>query len=371
MYWGRIGLDKSRLTSLIAPLLIGVIISYAGRLVSDALHVPGFYDLTGVVFAASFYSLPLAIVSSVVIPLSLTLYYSVYLIAFPVYVIAGITYWLLTRKLDKYSPLYYVVVPLLYSTLWLLLYALFTHTIVYYPIYLRMKGFYVLLVDGFLSILIARALARGYRGREGIELTRMNTLFTVAVLVIAIASYIGVYVNEWGITTSFPERSGWTKYHTKMDFVWLPLGEKGINNYYIPDGRYDKGSPEYQVWVGMYWVQGRHDITDVGLVSEFAIWDQNFWLGIHGASNPYTYVDLVENISEYEFMGHRAYLMYGGMVSLSDVPPYEEVKLRGFFITFYDEKADRTGIFYACATEENYAEMYPVLWCFTGYCGVK
>ncbi len=142
-----------------------------------------------------------------------------------------------------------------------------------------------------------------------------------------------------------------------MDFVWLPIGEKGINNYYYPVDRFDRGSKGYQVWIGMYWVQGYHDPSDVGLVSEFAIWDQNFWLGMHGCPKPYTYVDLVENITVIDYQGYQAYYMYGGIVSRSDVEPYEEVVLRGFFITFYDKERDRTIIIYACATQDNIDEL--------------
>ncbi len=54
--------------------------------------------------------------------------------------------------------------------------------------------------------------------------------------------------------------------------------------------------------------------------------------------------------------------MYGGMISRSDVEPYEEVKLRGFFITFYDPQRDRTAIICACSTEENYDKMISKLW---------
>ncbi|RLG39800.1 MAG: hypothetical protein DRO05_07995 [Thermoproteota archaeon] len=54
--------------------------------------------------------------------------------------------------------------------------------------------------------------------------------------------------------------------------------------------------------------------------------------------------------------------MYGGMITPSDVKPHEEVWIEGFFITFYDEKADRTAIIYACATKENLPEMISELW---------
>lgn len=62
-------------------------------------------------------------------------------------------------------------------------------------------------------------------------------------------------------------------------------------------------------------------------------------------------------------MGTRpTYLMYGGMLTLSDVEPYEEVWLEGFFITFYDEDLDRTAIIYACATKENLPSVVDEFW---------
>lgn len=33
------------------------------------------------------------------------------------------------------------------------------------------------------------------------------------------------------MTPAFPARDGWVKVHTKMDLVWIWMGEKGINNY--------------------------------------------------------------------------------------------------------------------------------------------
>lgn len=70
----------------------------------------------------------------------------------------------------------------------------------------------------------------------------------------------------------------------------------------------------------------------------------------------------VHNITEINFKGYRAYLMYGGMITQSDVEPHEETWIEGFFITFYAEEFDRTAIIYACATKDHLPEMLSELW---------
>ena len=340
-------------------ILIAILYSVAARLLGDALHIPGFYDGLGIFLAASLLPLKWAIIAFIAIPLVLTSYYAVYLIAIWIYVLIGIIYWVIKRKvMSKVGILAYILVPVVYALSWLILYSYYTHTFKYFGLYLRMKGFYVLLFDAVVSICLAEILSRTIVSHKTIDLDlkRLDTIIVLGIVIIGISFYL-VQVNEWSITSGFHEVNGYLKFHHKMDFVWLPLGEKGINNYYYPETRFTRGSKGYQVWIGMYWVQGYHDIADVGLVSQFAIWDQNFWLGSHGSTDPYTYVDLVENISKIDYKGYNAYLMYGGMISRSDVEPYEEVVLRGFFITYYDAKRDRTAIIYACATEENINEM--------------
>ncbi len=71
--------------------------------------------------------------------------------------------------------------------------------------------------------------------------------------------------------------------------------------------------------IGMYWIQGRHDIADIGLVSQFAIWDQNFLLGAHDCPKPCTYIDVVYNTTKINYKRYNAWLMEGGVISRSDI----------------------------------------------------
>ncbi len=341
-----------------------VLASVATRALSDALHLPGFYDLVGT------YLMPelvkgrrgwlLTILVSVITPTILVLYYSPYLVAIWIYPIVAITY-LVIRKYSR--ALGALVSSVTYSILWFVLYASLSHTYQYLPAMVFTRGFAVLTLSALASYLVA-SLTSTIGSRLGRELRASELAVTTAVLiVVTMASYGVVWIQEYSLASKFPEVQGFKLFRThKMDLVWLPIGVKGVNTYYYPIDRFKRGSPGYQVWVGMYWVQGRFDPRDVGLVSQFAKWDQNFWLGIHGCPNPYTYVDLVKNVTTYNYHGIKAYLMYGGMVSRSDVKPYEEVVLRGFFITYYDPRTDHTAVIYACATKENYHKMISKLW---------
>lgn len=344
----------------IVYLIYAVLISIILRITSDALHVPGFYDLTGVIYGYLRLRPIYAFTASILIPLALSLYYNIYIYLFWIYVLCGVLFYLFRMPGIRVHYLGVLLIPILYAFSWLSSYMYLSNTVDYLPVLLRSRGFLTLLLDGYISIAIA-LMAGGVATHSEVR-GRSVAAFIIGSLVIISLSYYTVYVNEWGIASLFPAIDGYRKFHTKMDFVWLPLGVKGINNYYYPIERFDRDSPRYQVWIGLYWIQGRHDIYDVGLVSQFAIWDQNFWLGIHGARDPYTYVDVVYNVTMIKFKGRDAVLMYGGMVTLSDVEPYEEIRLRGFFITYYDTGLDRTVIIYAAATEDYFNLLEGEFW---------
>ncbi len=339
-------------------IVLSILASLAARTLADALHIPGFYDSIGI-FIASMTLTPLySLLASIASYLLLAVYYKVYVFALWIPVILSIAV-IVVRRFEKLRYISAMVLALLYSTLWFILYMSLTHTWNYVATIFRSRGFMVLTLDALFCYITALGL------HNAISKARRSTLIvSVALLIIVAAiSWIAVYYSDFSIASLFPEHKGWLLFRThKMDFVWLPLGVKGTNTYYYPIDRFKRGSPGYQVWVGMYWVQGYHDPRDVGLVSEFAKWDQNVWLGLHGCNHPYTYVDLVKNITIITFKGYKAFLMYGGMISRSDVKPYEQVTLRGFFITFYDPKTDHTAIIYACSTRENYNKMIKLLW---------
>ncbi len=343
---------------MLVEVTFSILASLLGRTLSDALHISGFYDSLSPYLAGLLLPLPLAIIVSIISYIILIAYYKVYLFLLWMPPLLTLFGWL-AKKRD--SVLIAIPASLVYALLWFLLYVYLSHTWHYLPILLGSRGFVVLILDSLASFIIAYAFAKRCIPR----LKRSRKLFVALLtftIIIIVVSWAYTSWNDYFVGNYFPEIRGWKLFRThKMDIVWLPMGSKGTNTYYYPIDRFDRNSTGYQVWFGMYWIQGRHDIKDVGLISQFAIWDQNFWLGIHGCPKPYTYVDLVKSVKEITFAGHKAVLMYGGMVSRSDVKPYEEVKLRGFFITFYDAKSDHTAIIYGCATEKNYPKMIKVL----------
>ncbi len=340
-----------RIISLVPLSLLGVL----ARIASDAIHIPGFYDSLGAICAsASVGPLPSLFVGMISGALLIP-YYEVYLVAFWIPGATALANGVLRTK--GYPTLGAVISSLVYVLGWAIVYCLATGTWGRMGSYFLTKGALIL----FLDVFICSSIGEIY-GKVGKLSGRALIVMMLASLVVIGGFWIAVKGNEWSVIEAFPEKEGWMKFHSKMDLVWIWMGEKGINNYYYPETRFDRGEPGYQVWVGLYWVQGWHDVADVSLDSEFAVWDQNFWNGIHGVKNPYTYVIDVHNITEVDFKGYRAYLMYGGMITPSDVEPYEEVWIEGFFITFYDDKADRTAIIYACALKENLPKMIDELW---------
>ncbi len=342
---------------MIEEIVISLLGSLLGRTLSDALHISGFYDSLGPYLAGLSLPLPVALIVSTASFLLLSLYYKVYLFLIwlpPILALLG-------RLSKRFGLLISIPTSLIYALLWFITYFSLSHTWDYFWILLGSRGFVVLTLDSLISFVIAYSFTKMClpRIKKSKRLFIGITMFMVIVIVV---SWAYTRWSDYFVGKYFEEVNGWKLFKThKMDIVWLPMGSKGTNTYYYPVDRFTRGSPGYQVWFGMYWIQGKHDIRDVGLISQFAIWDQNFWLGIHGCPKPYTYVDLVKSVKEIVFAGHKAMIMYGGMVSRSDVKPYEEVKLRGFFITFYDPNSDHTAIIYGCATEENYPKMIKVL----------
>ena len=340
-------------------MLLCIAASLAARTLADALHIPGFYDTLGLYLAGLTLPLGRALAAGVAAYLALTLYYRAYLLLLWVPLLLVPLAKLLWRRLGAAAgiPLALVYTSSLFAT-----YAAVSHTWGYAWLFPRTRGFIVYTLDSLAMFELAYVLRRRVELLVSRGSAKTLAAAILVLLLVAGASWAKTLQEASVYAGVFHEMPGWhlERLH-KMDFVWLPLGEKGYNTSYYPRDRFERGSPGYQVWLGMYWVEGRHDIRDVSLVSEFAVWDQNFWLGLHGCPRPYTYVDRVYNVTKVVFAGHPAYLMYGGMVTRSDVPPYEEVRLRGFFITFYDPRTDRTAIIYACSTAENVAKMLPVL----------
>ena len=332
-------------------------IGFATRILADALHLPGYMDSLGSLISASIGGPLAGGLSGLLTGLLLYKYYQIYLLGWIGAALAGVTYGYLKRK--GFPVVGIGLASLSYVAGWVIVYCLATHTWSRSLMYFETNGAMILALDTLFCGLIAELLSK--KLGKNISLKSVGLVICIA-LIVGGVSWFSVRTNEWGITNGFPEREGYLKFHTKMDIVWIWIGGKGINNFYYPNDRFTRGSPGYQVWIGLYWIQGKRDIEDVSLVSMYAVWDQNFWNSIHGVRKPYTYVNLVRNISKINFKGLDAYLMYGGMVTQSDVEPYEQVQLEGFFITFYDEENDRTGIVYACSLSGEFEHMVGELW---------
>ncbi len=346
----------NKLREELPRIVVYALLGFAVRIFSDALHLPGYYDSLGALAASA--SRPLnGLIAAVITGAFLYPYYQVYLLGWIPAALASVGFAYLRRRGTPILGAAFA--SILYVFGWDVVYCFITGTWRMFRSYLATRGALILMLDVYACSTVAEALNLNIWGK----LTGKK-LLAIGLLSVALgaSSWASVRGNEWSVTGSFPEHKGWLKFHSKMDIVWIWMGGKGINNYYYPEDRFTKGSIGYQVWVGMYWVQGWNDVRDVALVSRFAVWDQNFWNSVHGVKAPYTYVDNVLNITEIEFWGHKAYLMYGGMVTQSDVKPYEEVELQGFFITFYDEDKDRTAIIYACSIREVFPEAKDTLW---------
>ena len=173
----------------------------------DALHIPGFYDSLGIFLAASLLPLKWAIIAFIAIPLVLTSYYAVYLIAIWIYVLIGIIYWIIKRKvMSKIGILAYILIQVVYALSWLILYSYYTHTFKYFGLYISIKGFYVLLFDAVVSICLAEILSRTIVSHKTIDLDfkRLSTIIVLGVVIASVSFYL-VQVNEWGIVGGFHE----------------------------------------------------------------------------------------------------------------------------------------------------------------------
>ncbi len=129
--------------------------------------------------------------------------------------------------MSKIGILAYILIQVVYALSWLILYSYYTHTFKYFGLYISIKGFYVLLFDAVVSICLAEILSRTIVSHKTIDLDlkRLSTIIVLGVVIASISFYL-VQVNEWGIVGGFHEVNGYLKFHHKMDFVWLPLGEK-------------------------------------------------------------------------------------------------------------------------------------------------
>ncbi|RLG39801.1 MAG: hypothetical protein DRO05_08000 [Thermoproteota archaeon] len=190
-------------------------------------------------------------------------YYQAYIAAFWIPGVTAMVYGWIRKK--GHPTLGSLISSLIYVLGWSVVYCIATGTWGNIKSYLMTRGALLLYLDIFICSSIGELCSKMGRSRRALIALTLVSLVAIG------GSWIVVKGNEWGITKAFPEREGWEKFHSKMDLVWIWMGEKGINNYYYPKTRFDRGEPGYRVWVGLYWVQGWHDVKDVSLDSIFAI----------------------------------------------------------------------------------------------------
>ncbi|HDI01988.1 MAG TPA: hypothetical protein ENF78_06150 [Candidatus Bathyarchaeota archaeon] len=347
------------------------LLSLLTRSLSDLAHMPFYLDVTGTFLASMLLGPYHGALAGLISGIILMAYYQVYMLMVPFLAILGLILGFSCRKGGLMLLIGTFITVLLYQLSWLTVYTSVFGVWAYFGSYLTSQGGYGLLADGLTSIFIASVLAEGIRlaqGKlKGMGYMKLASLLAILALLLATPTTAILAIGaEEEFKASFPRDPNYVFVCTRMDLVWLPMRRKGTNYYYYPLDRFEKGSPGYQVWVGMYWVQGYVPLT-VETVAMFAIWDQNAWLRLHGCPAPYTTIAIVENITDIVFKGYHAKLMYGSLYTRSDVgPDYEHLRLDGFFIVFYDAKRDRTGIIYACATEENFNTYLSELWRLVG-----
>jgi len=263
-----------------------------------------------------------------------------------------------------------IIIPLgdliLYSILFY--YPLVDHVIAY-------SNFFNLFVNQFIDSCIAFITVIIYGTRlKSIKLPKKlffginiyHILTMLLLIIILVPSYAKTVSDDYALDGRIPVPEGWTYVVTRMDFVWGPMGTKGVNYYLYPPGRFNSSDPGYQVWFGVYWIHGRYGIYGDNYIERiiyaFSIIDQDVWLGLHGKKDPKTTVYEVKGIAWGELDGYKALFMNGSYYSQSDVPPYEDVILTGFLIVLYIPKYDRTAIVYACAVDKYWSVMEEQLW---------
>lgn len=113
--------------------------------------------------------------------------------------LSGFIYWLLYWKAPKNKAIIvYIIVSIVYSFSWIILYSILTHTTKYLPLYVRMKGFYILLFDSVVSITLGNFLIRTVTVGALLN-KRSYTIVAIILSILLVLSYSSVLVNEWAV----------------------------------------------------------------------------------------------------------------------------------------------------------------------------
>lgn len=357
---------------------MSVLLNLTLHFILDNLHMPIFLDKVGILLMAYSFGPVSAVIVGVVTSLILTLTDPFYVFRTVTWIAIGLVWGFgFSYAKRKRSDIILIVIALLGSIIVYLSDLTVFITTMYFPFkedvlpYTRWFNLFTAqAVDALISFIFGLIILRAagitkFTEEKDLELKFKAVFIIILMILTPILMYVS-YVNETALVPYLPKKEGWVFVNVRMDFVWAPMGVKGSNNYYYPEGRFNRSDPGYQVWFGLYWVQGRFGIYDDTYVQEeifaFSILDQDTWLSLHGHKTPVTKVHNITGVAWGTFKGYRALFMNGSYESQSDVPPYEDVILVGFFIVFYMPKYDRTVIIYACAVDRYYHIMEPILW---------
>ena len=362
-------MDLNELTASLAFTLLGLLVF----LTMDVIHSPIRLELVGLTFLAFFFSLPYVIIGFLIHVGVLYFIDGSYLVNSWGYLIYVLVLYLSRRQGEQGASVLrgiaILVLPLVYFVDYSILF--FYPFVPHLSQYINpLNLFSEKLLDSIISIsLISILVDRGIRIDFRKEISGIK-LAPILFILLLIPTPLLVNVDrssDYALDGRIPVPEGWTYVITRMDMVWAPSGAKGVNYYLYPPGRFNSSDIGYQVWFGVYWIQGKYglgegDSYDENAIYAFSIIDQDVWLGLHGYKHPVTRVHAVHKIYWGTLDGYKALYMFGSYESQSDVPPYEDVILEGFLIVLYIPSYDRTAIVYACATDYNWPKMNDTLW---------
>ena len=370
---------RGKWPEFLVTLTLAVFMNIFLHYFSDIFHSPLYLDKIGIVLLAFVFGPISATIGGIITGLAFATYDSTYLIRFislgALGLLWGIGFYLARKKNQlRWIYIFYVVGAFVEGILEyrIFVFVMYEPWVSHVLPYTNTINLFTLqIIDALVCFVLGAIILfiLGVRDFTHIPniFPKIKGLFVILILIVATgpAMYYSI-AQDTVLVENMPKPQGWKFFVTRMDFVWAPMGVRGTNNYYYPDGRFNKSDPGYQVWVGVYWVEGHYGIYG-NIVKEheifaFSILDQNAWLSLHGMKNPVTKVHNITGSAWGTFKGYKALFMNGSYDSYSDVPPYEEVVLVGFFIVFYVPKYDRTAIIYACAVDEYYSQMEPILW---------
>ncbi len=358
-------------------LTLFVLFSIAAHFMTDLFHFPIYLDKIGIFLAALVLGPFYALLAGIFLGLSVASINPFWVILFFIPGIVGLFWGFSLKSGLEQSMFKHVLWAIIGGALFAGIYFIMFSLLMYNPLvehvlpYTRIFNEFTLqFIDAIICYFVGFLIYVVYTNYIHVEQNKMIKILPIIFIIIGAAitfpARFGVVAEDTMLVPNFPKPAGYIFTNVRMDVVWAPLGLRGTNNYLYPVQRFNRSDPGYQVWFGVYWVQGRYGIYgDQYVMNEilaFSILDQNTWISLHGYHTPKTTVHHVDGVAWGTFDGYPALFMNGSYDTQSDVYPYEDVTLQGFQIVLYIPKLDRTAIIYACSTMDNWGVMGPELW---------